>query len=468
MQGDTGNEEYIYDEARLIDSLPECLRCIICHGVAQDMMEHMQCDTIFCKKCIDGYVAYASASRKHECPHCNMSMKNDMKKANRHIREMHSKLRIKCINSPACSHEGIIETIKQHEMDCGFGEITCPQCNEKLIRSQKMDHDSLHCKSRRIPCTFCHMLLLFRDLNQHIENICMVAPIACEYCYESTTRLSRSNHNDICPKLPIRCKYRQCNEILPRNGYATHTEKCKFRTIKCAYCFDDVIYSEYIKHTSSFCLIIPIQCCFCSDTINRSGVNDHYLICPNYKVKCSLGCEALIDRKDENGHAANCNHRMESCYFCQFQLKFKDLSAHQFECEKLFTDCPYCLTLLKKRNLDEHLNSKCRNRELMEVTCPVENCGFRCPKKDLVSHYKDPDVAARHIEHLLIDNRNLRSKIQELRQEMERNDTSIRHRHRNEEKMNYKDNTAEREICRNFLKNSCRFGDKCKRLHITG
>ena len=95
-------------------------------------MECSKCNTLFCKKCIDGWLRI-----KKECPNrCKMSQDAVIKPASRVICKLINKHIITC---RFCEEQIKVEYIDDHEKNCKLPKCANPLCKKDISNSFKIE-----------------------------------------------------------------------------------------------------------------------------------------------------------------------------------------------------------------------------------------------------------------------------------------------------------------------------------------
>jgi len=95
----------------------EELLCVICHNLVDNPVQHAECETLFCKDCIEDWL-----TRDNTCPVDRKNLTTEMLRPPPRIsRKMLESLEIRCdFLSRGCTNYETYENIKEHEESCIF------------------------------------------------------------------------------------------------------------------------------------------------------------------------------------------------------------------------------------------------------------------------------------------------------------------------------------------------------------
>lgn len=135
---------------RFLNYIPNELICSICTDVVDDPRECSDCETSFCKKCIEDWM-----SRSQLCPNrCNITLRQ----SHRIIRSMLESQELKCRRyKEGCPYTSDLAKIKLHEEEnCPFRTVKCihPDCNEYIYMNKIQSHES-SCPYIQLTCPKC-------------------------------------------------------------------------------------------------------------------------------------------------------------------------------------------------------------------------------------------------------------------------------------------------------------------------
>jgi len=116
----------------------EELLCVICHNLVDNPVQHAECETLFCKDCIEDWL-----TRDNTCPVDRKNLTPRMlRPPSRLARKMLEGLEVRCdFLSRGCTNYETFEKIKEHEESCMFNpkwenEYTV-HLKEKLTQKDK-------------------------------------------------------------------------------------------------------------------------------------------------------------------------------------------------------------------------------------------------------------------------------------------------------------------------------------------
>ena len=153
------------EEERFINCVPNELLCSICTDVVEDPLECAECETAFCKTCIEDWM-----SRSQDCPNrCKITLRpphrilrnilesqqlrcrrykegcpfvSDLAKIKSHDEEDCPVRIVKC-NYPGCNAYIFVNDIALHEKSCEFRHKICPGCSANLSLIESQNHSCI-------------------------------------------------------------------------------------------------------------------------------------------------------------------------------------------------------------------------------------------------------------------------------------------------------------------------------------
>jgi len=101
-----------------------------------------------------------------------------------------------------------------------------------------------------------------------------------------------------------------------------------------------------------------------------STIKQHIATCPLEQITCCLGCNANFIRKEEEFHKiSSCPKRKVNCEHCSKEINFEDLEEHFIVCSKFPIKCKHgCVEKFTRENETPHY-----------LQCPLQiiNCQFK-------------------------------------------------------------------------------------------
>lgn len=200
--------------------------------------------------------------------------------------------------------------MEKHQKECPLEEVSCSNnCQRKVKRRHLPSHMKTECPCRKVNCQHCHQTGEHQFINgQHMEE-CIKFPLSCPNNCEVGTipRENMERHKEECPLEIVSCS-NNCGEKLERQYLLNHTRmECPCRNVYCQYCYDIGEYQFIEGQHKEECPKLPLPCpnnCEI-ETIPRDEMRAHRMECPLEVIYCvyhSVGCEAKMMRKDQEGH----------------------------------------------------------------------------------------------------------------------------------------------------------------------
>lgn len=181
-----------------------------------------------------------------------------------------------------CGHsfcKECMNTLLKETSKCPFtnNELK-PPLSLNIIVNSVIEKQKVYCKNRGAGCGWIGKL---SERKLHLSNDCTKEIIQCE-------------------------NYPNCTFKAPRDEVQIHLTQCEFRTIKCEYCEEKILYKN---------------------------IEDHIKQCPNAPVECSNKCGMKVPLSKINYHIQNeCGMTAVECPFgvvgCEFYDLRKTLKDH--------------------------------------------------------------------------------------------------------------------------------------------
>lgn len=109
---------------------------------------------------------------------------------------------------------------------CQWAVVQCEWCSEKWVRSELPHHHST-CEARPLVCGDCGDTIVWREQEDHHQQMCREAWVPCPRECDSALVMRRGaigQHEQVCPRQPVACPFALmgCQEIHPRETMSTH------------------------------------------------------------------------------------------------------------------------------------------------------------------------------------------------------------------------------------------------------
>ena len=165
--------------------------CIICQNLLEDAQECTDCETNFCKICIDSW-----KRRQHTCPACRSTC--EFKSPSRLLRGILNSTQITCSNKDkGCNTISAYESLSKHEQICTFNTLPCKYAQIGCAFKGNIEELSTHLESK---CEFvsfrckCGKDVKKRDANLHVRYWCAWRSVWCNGCEEQIQYRYAPNH----------------------------------------------------------------------------------------------------------------------------------------------------------------------------------------------------------------------------------------------------------------------------------
>ena len=191
------------------------LKCQICFNLAWEPVEIENCSHIFCKYCLNKYLA-----EHNNCPVCRQTFIKV--KSSVTLSRCCGEFKIKCRNF-GCKETPSYSNYMEHLEKCKFKKYMCLNdgCKFKGIREDVKTH-CLNCEFRIIDCKYCHNPVKFCDFEKHSKTVC-TQEFTCQLCHLKMERgkffskhYSKNGDNIECLKAQVKY-YMDENSKLEQN-----------------------------------------------------------------------------------------------------------------------------------------------------------------------------------------------------------------------------------------------------------
>ena len=213
---------------KFVDTLPDDVICQICQYPSREPYLSVCCGHIFCKSCLEKYIASSSFREVRQvCPVCRSTDFKSFpnKQIDRKVRSLH----VLCIHyQKGCQWRGEVNAISKHQnVDCQFQEIFCPKNCGKLVPRLKMpNHVENECECRIVQCEYCQLRAEHCYINSKHLSDCPKLRVACpnKCSANSILRKNLSAHEKVCPLVLVKCKYYEvgCTTMMFRKEEKIH------------------------------------------------------------------------------------------------------------------------------------------------------------------------------------------------------------------------------------------------------
>ena len=213
------NPSYFFNEPSTSKKIPICCSC---NGIVRESHRVIECDHVFCKKCLDNLAS---------CPDDGQVFQDvkieKLKQVDRHIlqRKIHCPL-----SQRNCDWRGKLSELEGHIKRCPFVQIRCQ--NGCPIVYPRMEHESheASCTAKEQECRYCRQKMAGRELIVHENKECPEAPLECpHHCARGAIprREFEEHVNEKCLSMILQCPYLKygCYTALMKEEMDLHVEK---------------------------------------------------------------------------------------------------------------------------------------------------------------------------------------------------------------------------------------------------
>ena len=197
----------IFELKLFVDNIENINRykCGLCDCICEEpKFQNCRCNQVFCKKCL--YLYYEKF--KHRCPKCQNE-----------AREMEP-------------YQGYLESLRNLNMKCANYDIHCPWIG---LYSEYKQHINSECQKEIINCPNKGCIIKARreDMKNHLQK-CEYREITCAECNQKMVYFEKRTHKNYCEKVKIECP-QGCGKFIRRGEYINHQKSCMNSEIFCPY-----------------------------------------------------------------------------------------------------------------------------------------------------------------------------------------------------------------------------------------
>ena len=366
---------------RFVDQLPEHYMCMICHQPSRDPYMTGECcqGQTMCKSCLDQAIRVSNS-----CPCCR-SEENFSTYPNWRFKREINNLHVYCTNKDkGCEWTGELINIKDHlgsSDGCQFEDIRC--------------------------FNMCGMMIQRQHLTSHVESECVRRKVNCCYCdVTGEHQFIEGPHMEEFPRLPLPCP-NNCENAIPREDMAKHRKECCLELIyclnKCGKKFERWCLTSHVEDE---CPCRQVNCQYCEETGEYQFIDgDHKEECPEFPLPCPNNCEAnSVPRASMEAHRKECPLEMVQCKYCsvgcEAVIARKDQEKH--ENDKMKSHLLKSMVELTSVKCDlDNTNHKLNNTELELTNTKRELASTKLLLADLTSHLSNAMQQIRTMEALM-------------------------------------------------------------------
>eukprot|EP00727_Mastigamoeba_balamuthi_P008586 m51a1_g435 putative tnf receptor-associated factor 4 (532) ;mRNA; f:62405-64286 len=224
------------DRFRGLTSVHQELLCPICHGIAREPLVHGDEATLFCRVCIESWLAKeASCSSAAKCPTCSAEITlASLHQPSRVVQNIIDRLEIRCPNSSrGCQEYVALGRLSVHEGECPHAAVTCENqgCGATMDRREMAAH-SAACPHRLQPCRLCGSDVKACAVAEHEARSCPLVTERCA-CGALVARRDRAAHEaEACPEALVPCTIGcEAGTTYRRRDTDEHMQACASRHV---------------------------------------------------------------------------------------------------------------------------------------------------------------------------------------------------------------------------------------------
>ena len=246
------------------------LECLICNKIAYYPKKCVECEGLICTRCLESQKSEST----NQCPkaECEGNMLISTEN-NKFLSLIVSTLEFKCHNEE-CKDKLSYSELDKHL--CKFDYFSCksPKCFQQFPRMLIDNHETT-CEFILTRCEHigCEEEVERGQMEEHAR-ICDYRKIICPGSQEPKLQKEMTEHENICPKIQLKCTYAKCPLLIPRGDMEVHLVECDFRPLNCPDCEVELPLKELDEHRSR-CPKANIPCSRCRYILHREDIPSH-------------------------------------------------------------------------------------------------------------------------------------------------------------------------------------------------
>ena len=283
------------------------------------------------------------------------------------------------------------------------GHIFCRRC---LIFYFKT-HDVCPIDKNIINKEFSPMILIKNIINSK-ETYCKNKEKGCNW--QGLFKDLPDHLNNICPKEIIQCTFKECKERIERSQLELHKLTCEYRLVKCEDCQNEFPYSVIILH-KNLCNKMKIKCNQnCGLILQRDLLKNHIQNdCPNTIVDClfkKYGCEEKVFRKELRDKLNKNMIKHMSLVIDKFEKDINELKKNQ----ETFFNFINKFNIIEKKIIINKATKKLKNKKSKTNNIIINNNNNSTNYKNGNSKY----LNKKRSHHSITQNRSKKDKKEQI------------------------------------------------------
>ena len=193
-------------EVHFADPLDKSFECPVCWNALRSPVQVTPCGHRVCQSCLEPIMR----NRNPKCPMDNLPLNGEkVFPDNGCLRQILSLMILCKRNSEGCEWSGPLSEEEDHENECGYVDIECPNSCGEMIKKREVESHNNECIFREEPCEYCHIGVTASQRNLHLET---------------------------CPKLPVDCPWNCGARNMSREMLVLHKlRECSLSVLECKY-----------------------------------------------------------------------------------------------------------------------------------------------------------------------------------------------------------------------------------------
>jgi len=216
-----------YRENKYPFILNDSIKCIYCSQILISAYQ-TSCGCRYCKKCLDEH--RGKSTTKCLCGESeNLEQSMPDNAVNREIANM----KVSCLcKSAGCKYEDSLKNMYNHQEECEFQSVACPECKKLVTKSLLDAHLEKNCPMRKATCEYCQKsmkldILKKTHLNADDKDLCEKFITFCPNKCGELNKVTLRDHLLVCKNKPTACPFSHfgCNWLLTPLNSMQHLQE---------------------------------------------------------------------------------------------------------------------------------------------------------------------------------------------------------------------------------------------------
>lgn len=288
---DNNDRQIIYEEIFIEDhivkdnttlNIIENFTCPLCYDIIFPCVV-LYCGHSYCEKCA------VKIQHEFKCSLC----KNEIIgfSTNYLVNNYIGNFNIHCPNNCGCIVK--LCNLKEHTLCCNNQKISCSKCSENMLYKDFDEHKNNVCIYRKEVCALCQEIGPYLNLETHKNNFCIERLIVCSWCKKEHKYKNSIFHGKYkCTHKEIKCIH--CDRIITANKFLEHKRICNKYRGYCPCCEKKNIFFPFFQEKMNKHLI---NCKYYYKIINKY-FRMNYFLSKKLLLYYTIYMKSLLTKKD--------------------------------------------------------------------------------------------------------------------------------------------------------------------------